>query len=66
MKMKRMITLLTVAAAVNAQAQWTMDDCIRYAVSHAASVQRQTVEVAKARTDVGLALSSFEIGRAHD
>ena len=57
--MKRMITLLTVAAAVNAQAQWTMDDCIRYAVSHAASVQRQTVEVAKARTDVGLALSSF-------
>ena len=36
-----------------------MDDCIRYAVGHASSVQKATIETATARVDVGIALSDF-------
>ena len=46
-------------AAINTQAQWTMDDCISYAVGHAVSVQQRVVEEQNARTDVGIALSDF-------
>mgnify|MGYP002620098600 FL=1 len=46
-------------ATINTQAQWTMDDCISYAVGHAVSVQQRVVEEQNARTDVGIALSDF-------
>lgn len=53
--------MITIAlmAAINTQAQWTMDDCISYAVGHAVSVQQRVVEEQNARTDVGIALSDF-------
>lgn len=53
--------MITIAlmATINTQAQWTMDDCISYAVGHAVSVQQRVVEEQNARTDVGIALSDF-------
>ena len=56
---KNMIIVSLLLVAGSAQAQWTMDDCISYAVSHALSVQKATAEVTNAQTDVGIALSDF-------
>ena len=56
---KNMIIVSLLLMAGSAQAQWTMDDCISYAVSHALSVQKATAEVTNAQTDVGIALSDF-------
>ena len=56
---KNIIIVSLLLMAGSAQAQWTMDDCISYAVSHALSVQKATAEVTNAQTDVGIALSDF-------
>lgn len=63
-----MIIVLAGTAAMGLQAfaqaggvlrGWTLDDCVSYAVAHAASVQKKTVEASDARADVQAALGGF-------
>ena len=63
MKQKSILLTLGLLAVTGGQAQapqvWSMDDCIDYALGHAISIQRKTLEAANAKTDVGIALSGF-------
>lgn len=50
------LLLLAAPLAANAQALWTMDRCIRYALEHATEVKRQQIEMRQKKIDCRTAL----------